>query len=287
MAGAGYKLFNTGDVLTAAQVNTYLNEQTVMVFASSAARTSALSGVLAEGMMSYLQDTNAVEVYNGSAWVAVGGGASPLTTKGDLYGFSTVDARVPIGTNGHVLTADSTQSLGLKWAAPAAGGGITLLSTTSLSGISTTVSAISGSYKNLFVFVKGVYVDTDSAQINIRLNGDTGSNYANNLVRNTAGTIVGISSTESQIRAIARTPNNNTNALYLGNAQLFLPRYTDTDIQPYSLFSMGADAGAGTLQSFVGTGTYNNSAAITSITVLSNDGTTTFTGGTIYIYGES
>ena len=121
MAGAGYKLFNTGDVLTAAQVNTYLQEQTVMVFASSAARTSALSGVLAEGMMSYLQDTNAVQVYNGSAWVGVGG-SSPLTTKGDLYGFSTVDARLPVGTNNHVLTADSTQSLGIKWAAPAGGG---------------------------------------------------------------------------------------------------------------------------------------------------------------------
>ena len=73
MAGAGYKLFQTGDVLTAAQVNTYLNEQTVMVFASAAARTSALTSVLAEGMVSYLQDTNAVEVYNGSAWVAVSG----------------------------------------------------------------------------------------------------------------------------------------------------------------------------------------------------------------------
>jgi hypothetical protein len=69
MAGAGYKLFNTGDVLTAAQVNTYLNEQTVMVFADSAARTTALSGVLAEGMMSYLQDTNAVEVYE---WLILG-----------------------------------------------------------------------------------------------------------------------------------------------------------------------------------------------------------------------
>jgi len=121
MAGAGYKLFNTGDVLTAAQVNTYLQEQTVMVFANSTARTTALSGVLAEGMMSYLQDTNTVEVYNGSAWVAVGG-SSPLTTKGDLYGFSTVDARLPVGTNGHVLTADSTQSLGIKWAAAAGGG---------------------------------------------------------------------------------------------------------------------------------------------------------------------
>ena len=119
MAGAGYKLFNTGDVLTAAQVNTYLNEQTVMVFASSAARTSALSGVLAEGMMSYLQDTNAVQVYNGSAWVSVGGGASPLTTKGDLYTFSTVDARLGVGANGTVLTAASGEATGLQWATPA------------------------------------------------------------------------------------------------------------------------------------------------------------------------
>lgn len=50
-------------------------------------------------------------------------GASPLTTKGDLFGHSTVDARVPIGTDGQVLTADSTQALGLKWAA--ASGGMT------------------------------------------------------------------------------------------------------------------------------------------------------------------
>jgi len=43
---------------------------------------------------------------------------TPLTTKGDLFGFDTADARIPIGTNGHILTCDSTQSLGLKWAAP-------------------------------------------------------------------------------------------------------------------------------------------------------------------------
>jgi len=73
MAGAGYKLFNTGDVLTAAQVNTYLQEQAVMRFANATARTTALSGVLSEGMMSYLDDTNSVEVYNGSSWVSVGG----------------------------------------------------------------------------------------------------------------------------------------------------------------------------------------------------------------------
>jgi hypothetical protein len=43
----------------------------VMRFADSAARTTALSGVLVEGMVSYLKDTNAVEVYDGSSWVGL------------------------------------------------------------------------------------------------------------------------------------------------------------------------------------------------------------------------
>jgi hypothetical protein len=82
MAGAGYKLFNTGDVLTAAQVNTYLMQQSVMVFANSTARTTALSGVLAEGMLSYLIDTNAVEKYDGSSWSAIGTGDIEGVTAG-------------------------------------------------------------------------------------------------------------------------------------------------------------------------------------------------------------
>jgi hypothetical protein len=94
MAGAGYKLFNTGDVLTAAQVNTYLQEQTVMVFANAAARTSALSGVLAEGMISYLKDTNAVEKYDGSAWSAIG--------TGDIEGVTAGTGLTGGGTSGTV-----------------------------------------------------------------------------------------------------------------------------------------------------------------------------------------
>lgn len=54
-------------------------------------------------------------------WATSAGGA--LTTKGDILGFSTVAARVPIGSNTQVLTADSTQALGLKWAAAGGGGG--------------------------------------------------------------------------------------------------------------------------------------------------------------------
>jgi hypothetical protein len=46
---------------------------------------------------------------------------TPLTTKGDVFTFSTVDARLGVGANGTVLTADSAETTGLKWATPAAG----------------------------------------------------------------------------------------------------------------------------------------------------------------------
>jgi hypothetical protein len=74
-AGLGFKEFTTGDVLTAADANGYLASQVVMVFASAAARTSAIASPQ-EGMISYLKDTNSTEYYSGSAWVAIGGGAA-------------------------------------------------------------------------------------------------------------------------------------------------------------------------------------------------------------------
>jgi hypothetical protein len=43
---------------------------------------------------------------------------TPLTTKGDLFTFSTVDARLGVGTNGQTLVADSSVSVGMKWATP-------------------------------------------------------------------------------------------------------------------------------------------------------------------------
>ena len=114
MAGAGYKLYSTGDVLSATDVNEYLQQQTVMVFASAAARTSALSAVLAEGMMSYLQDTNAVEAYNGSAWVAVGAasgapasatssGTATTSTSSATYVDTSAAATLTTGTKALVL----------------------------------------------------------------------------------------------------------------------------------------------------------------------------------------
>src|SRR5262249_13060335 len=54
--------------------------------------------------------------FDGTNWKAVTGGrTSPLTTKGDLYVYSTADDRLPVGTDGQQLQADSTQPKGIKW----------------------------------------------------------------------------------------------------------------------------------------------------------------------------
>lgn len=66
-----YKVFANGYTLNASELNTYLMNQSVMVFADSTARSAALTAPT-EGMVTYLADTNALTVYDGSAWVAVG-----------------------------------------------------------------------------------------------------------------------------------------------------------------------------------------------------------------------
>lgn len=144
MAGAGYKLFSTGEILTANSVNTYLMQQTVMVFASAAARTTALSGVLAEGMISYRTDSKVLEIYNGSSWVDFSGDITGITTaatsglsggatsgnvtltlattaKGDaLIGTGSGTAAVlPVGTTNQTLIVDSSTTTGVKWASSA------------------------------------------------------------------------------------------------------------------------------------------------------------------------
>ena len=74
----GFKDFEVGEVLTACDVDNFLMRQTVMVFDDAAARTTALSAVLTEGMVTYLKDTNAVEVYDGTAFTTISGGGGAV-----------------------------------------------------------------------------------------------------------------------------------------------------------------------------------------------------------------
>jgi hypothetical protein len=75
VAGQGFKDFVVGEVLTSSDVDGFLMQQAVMRFADDGARGSALgtavgTGVLAEGMVAYLDDINQIQVYSGSSWTS-------------------------------------------------------------------------------------------------------------------------------------------------------------------------------------------------------------------------
>ncbi len=100
MAGAGWRSFSAGAVLTAAQVQTYLQDQVVQVYASSAARSSALGTAVAEGMVSYLTDTNSLAYYDGSAWQSVLATTNAGTTVTTAYTATSSNANSKIYANG-------------------------------------------------------------------------------------------------------------------------------------------------------------------------------------------
>ncbi len=70
MAGLGRKVFTAGSVLNATDVQSYLQDQAVMVFSGTAARGSALgAGTVSAGMVSYLTDADQIQHYNGTNWL--------------------------------------------------------------------------------------------------------------------------------------------------------------------------------------------------------------------------
>jgi hypothetical protein len=69
-----YKVFTNGSVLNASEIQQNLMDQSVMVFSNSTARSAALTSPI-QGMVTYLEDTDQLQNYNGSGWVTVGGSA--------------------------------------------------------------------------------------------------------------------------------------------------------------------------------------------------------------------
>jgi len=80
----GFKVFAVGEVLTAADVNDYLMEQSIGIFASSTTRDAQITSPI-EGQFAYLADSNTLTYYSGSSWASYIG-------EGDITGVTITTA---------------------------------------------------------------------------------------------------------------------------------------------------------------------------------------------------
>lgn len=208
---------------------------------------------------------------------------SIVDAKGDLIAATANDtpARLAVGTNGQVLTADSTAATGIKWATPASGGGLTLLSTTTITSATTTISSISGSYNYLLIYITNL--------------GTTNANPVLAITFNGASTFQGVWSSAYDGNVLAQAALNNsalTNANYpysgSGGASyqsgvITLNNYSNsTHYKPITYNETGYNSSGQQFTTFY-TGKLKTTSAITSMTV--TWGGTTGITGTVLIYG--
>ena len=204
--------------------------------------------------------------------------------KGDLVvGSATNDASVlAVGTNDQVLTADSSTSTGLKWAAPA-GGGMTSLATGSLSGSSLALTSISGAYETLQLQIFDLSVNSStSSSLSMTFMGLTADYRYSAYGHNTATTAFNagnLSAANIPLNLVDNNDIDSDNVLifnfynYAASTRKIgdLSAYIDCRFSQKTIFEM-----------VFGNDSASAQAALTSITLTT---TQTFDGGTYKLWG--
>ena len=205
--------------------------------------------------------------------------ATAIDAKGDLVAGTAADTfdRLAVGANDTVLTADSTASTGLKWATPAAGG-MTQLATGTLSGATTSITGISGSYKNLQIIVRNFDPTSDGSGLQIRLNQDSTAS------RNTTGSNYGQTQNGSFSNTTITLTADVDNSVNQGLIMVNIYDYANATTWKMLDFLSTANNPTTTtnFENRVGYGVYNQTAAITSFDFIVSGGAA---GGTYIVYG--
>jgi len=206
-----------------------------------------------------------------------------VDAKGDIIAATAADtvSRLAVGANDTVLTADSSTATGLKWAT-AASGGMTLISTTTLTGSSVTLSSIPQTYKHLRLVSRNFKPSSDNAYAFIRVNADATANRY-----------------QKQDFGLTNQDDNGFNAsswdFYNGQDNGTATGLGIMDIFDYTNSTTWKMATNFTVFNNATTTTnfnqwrdqlfYNQTAAITSLVITVNTGT--FTSGEVLLYGVS
>jgi hypothetical protein len=206
-------------------------------------------------------------------------GATAIETLGDSIDASLVDLKG--GTTGQVLSKATNTDMDFSWTTASAGGGLTLLSTTTITSATTTINSISGSYNYLLIYINNLGTTNANPNLAITFNG--------------ASTFQGINSTAYDATAAAQFALNNaalTNASHpysgANGAQyqsgvLTLNNYSNaTHYKPITYNETFYNSSGQQVSSFY-TGKIKTTSAITSMTV--TWGGTTGMTGTVKIYG--
>lgn len=243
--------------------------------------TASLTLSQYQGAYLYFVSTGVAILYSDSA-----GASIPLTTKGDLFGYDTANARVPIGTNNQVLTADSAQALGLKWATPAAADKtFSLVSSTAFSGSTFTVSGLSGD--NLFFQIVGVTNSSASQAFRMRFNTDSSSKYGNA----SFGYESASAYSTNNAQTISNAPDSfasiqlgwfstNTASAYSGT--VLVCGANTAGLKPVQIGGGFGAGGGNSHSSYIGGGIYSGTSAISSVSFVVASGS--YTAGTLYVY---
>lgn len=278
--------FSVGQVLTAAQMTSL--QQTAMLGGAASAKTANYTLVAADAGTAISMTSTSATTITVNTGLFASGDTVLITNLGSgvctiTAGTATVNTSASLALaqyeSGTLYFTSSSAAIFIKGAgAPAASGGMTLISTTTLTGSSVTLSSIPSGYNSLELRILNFLPATDAAECRMRINGDSNTRYSWGIGTNaTDETFVAFN--YIQISAA------NDNSVASGLNIITIPDYTSTN-RFKTGEAVGVNVNQTTTANFNTNFTrfyYNQLAAITSLDIFPSSGN--FTSGTALLYG--